>query len=266
MQPLGVQPDVVGRAAADKPVVLQVAAPRVDGKAACLVGAEGDLGLFLRAPRLRLLREFDEPRRDELLLKCLQIVRAVRGGEQRREALQVGEFAAHFRLLRCERLQRALLLLVALEVRLRVLRGGEPLVQRDLDCSALFVIVVDELARLHAPRQRPQVGGDQLALLTDALRVGGGALFFQNLCKPLFLLFDRLTDGGRQPAPRALQHVFAPLFGVKIALRLGERRKLGRVFRHTCMEIDDRAAALDDAWLHLVREDEVVHMRREIAA
>ena len=141
-----VQPNVVGRGGADETVVLQIVAPRQNFEPVLFKTAEGVFGRSLFAPFLGL---FQKPRKLQLFFEAPEIVHSVGGGDGGEQAQRIVELRLHFRLLRGERFERALLLAVALEIRLRVVGGGEPLVKDDLYGAAFFVVVVFKLAGAH---------------------------------------------------------------------------------------------------------------------
>ena len=156
---LRVQPDVRRRSLAQQAVVLYVVVPRKHGKTADAEGAERDGGrrLFLFG------RGRQQPRIPQLFFDLLQVDEAFRSRQGCEHALRVVEVRLRLPLLRLHGGNGALLLVVFFEVLLRVLRGGKRLVEGDAHGGGGFVVVVDDLAPLHALAQGVDVGGEQLA-------------------------------------------------------------------------------------------------------
>ena len=161
---LRVQPDVRRRSLAQQAVVLHVVAPRKYGKTADAEGAEGDGGrrLFLFG------RGRQQPRIPQLFFHLLQIDKAFRSRQGGEHALRVVEVRLRLPLLRLHGGNGALLLVVFFEVLLRVLRGGERLVEGDAHHGGGFPVIVDDFAPFHTLAQGVDVGGEQLA--EDAVR------------------------------------------------------------------------------------------------
>ena len=201
---LRMQPDVAASRLPQKSVVLHVVPPRKDMESVLFEGAEGHRGRLFRL----LFEGRQKPRRAQFLLDLRQIEHVFGAGEGGEHAVRVVEVGKRLLLLRSHRRQRALLFVVLFVVLLRVLRGCERPVQRYLHGRGAFVVIVDELAPVHALAQLIDVRRDQLAEDAVFLHVRAVALPLEQEGELLFLLF---AAGGEQ----AFQ--LAPLFG-KIAL------------------------------------------------
>ena len=214
-----VEPDIGRGTAFQQPVVLQVVSPAEDAEAHIFVFAEGDDGLLFLCAYPFPLRLY-EPQRNELRLRLFEVVLRLRRGEGGKDALRVGNFF----LLRFpagqECVERAFLLLIRLEISLRVLRGAEPLVQRDFYRSPVGRIPIFRFQLLHALFYPPEIRREQFALDALLFHVRAGVQPFERVLQFFSLFFEQSADGGFQLPLFVLEGAPALFRGIIGVLRL----------------------------------------------
>ena len=185
---------------------MQIVSASENAEASECIFAERDGSIFFLSARPFLLR-LDEAQRNKLRFDFFQILPRVGGGEGGEHALRVFQLVLLRLSPRKQGVQRALALGVGLEVFLRVLRRGQPDVERNLHPFALRVPIF-RLAFRHSLFQPPEVGGDKLSPDAFGFHVLAVLQPLQRVLQLFLLFLFQSADDGFQLPLLVLESTF----------------------------------------------------------